>query len=278
MTPRIESNFGIRTTNRAVAVAGRNPLVLFTFGILVLLVALLGLAQTAQPSAPSSQWWNSSYQYREKITVAAGSVNTPTQYSVRIQFNHAALVTATKSLSSGNDIRIVYWNGSTWTELDRRLDDQSSWNSATTQVWFRTQAAVNANQRDDNYYIYYGYSSAGTPPTTWSNIFLFYDDFNDGTLDTARWTCLQGTCNESSGTLTLGPSVNSQIWATATYSFGADTRWESRVRLGATYAQYFNYCAAGNTSDYSDDWIDMWSTSSTYEVETANENVSGSTP
>lgn len=112
-------------------------------------------ASVAEAAAPSNQWWNSSYQYREKITVAAGSVNVPTQYSVRIQFNHAALVTATKSLSSGNDIGVVYWNGSTWTELDRRLDDQSSWNSAATQVWFRTQAAINANQRDDNYYIFW---------------------------------------------------------------------------------------------------------------------------
>jgi hypothetical protein len=113
--------------------------------------------------------------------------------------------------------------------LDRRLDDQSSWNSATTQVWFRTQAAINANLRDDSYYLYYGYSSAGTPPTTWSNIFLFYDDFNDGSFDTGRWTCVSGTCTESGGNLTLG--TYSKAWATASYSFGTDTRWESRAQL-----------------------------------------------
>ena len=279
MNPKTESNFGMRTTNLPVAIAERGNAMSFTFGILILVIAMLGLVLPAQGAAPANQWWNSSYLYREKITVAAGSVNVPTQYSVRVQFNHAALVTATKSLSSGNDIRIVYWNGSTWTELDRRLDDQSAWNSTTTQVWFRTQAAINATLRNDNYYLYYGYSSAGTPPTTWSNIFLFYDDFNDGTFDnTDRWENCSGTCTESGGTLTLGPSVNSKIFAKATYSFGGDTRWETRVQLGATAVQYFNYCAAGNTSTWSDDWIDMWTTSSTHYVETADEGANGQDP
>ncbi len=209
-----------------------------------LAVVTLFMVARAEASAPSNQWWNSSYQYREKITIAAGTVNVPTQYSVRVQFNHAALVMATKSLSSGNDIRIVYWNGSTWTELDRRLDDQSSWNSATTQVWFRTQTAINANQRDDNYYIYYGNNSAGAPPTTWSDIFLFYDDFNDGSFDTARWTCVSGTCSESGGNLSL--RTYSRAWATATYTFGTDTCWESRARLGGDGSvAYFDFSVTG---------------------------------
>lgn len=251
----------------------RKAAIKFTLNIAVLLIAFLTFASIAQAAAPANEWWDSNYQYRYKVSVTAGTTNVPTDYSVRIEFDHAALVTAVKSLSSGDDIRIAYWNGSTWTELDRRLDDQSSWDSATTQVWFRTQAAINATETDDDYYLYYGYSSAASPPTTWSNVFLFYDDFNDGSFDTGRWTCVSGTCTESGGNLTLGSW--GKAWATATYAFGTDTRWETRVQLGSDFAQYFNYCAAVNTSDWSDDWIDMWSTSSAHQLETAV-NTTGS--
>jgi cellulose synthase/poly-beta-1,6-N-acetylglucosamine synthase-like glycosyltransferase len=219
-------------------------------------------------------WWNANYTYRQKITVTAGGTNVPTGYSIRVQFNHQSLVSGGKSLSSGNDVRIVYWNGSSWTELDRRLDDQSSWNSTTTQVWFETQAAINAGQSDGNYYMYYGYSGAGTPPTTWSNVFLFYDDFSAGTLDSARWACAHGTCTQSGGTLTLG--ANSGVFATATYALGTDTRWEGYLRLGGDGSvNSFNYLVADQTGDFSTDVAGFWTDDSTHYVENENDGSSG---
>jgi hypothetical protein len=215
-------------------------------------------------------WWDANYQYRQQITITAGTTAVPTSYSVRVQFDHAALVTGSKSLSSGNDIRIVYWNGSGWTELDRRLDDQSSWNSTTTQVWFRTQAAIGASASDSNYYIYYGYSSAGTPPTTWSNVFLFYDDFNDSSLDTARWTCT-GTCTESGTTLVVG--ISSNVWATATYAIGTDTRWDGRLLISGSYNN-LNYFSASDTVDYTGNRIRLgYSSTGGHFYEVANPTV-----
>src|SRR3972149_8432078 len=166
-------------------------------------------------------WWNSSYLYRQQVTVTAGTTAVPTAYSVRVQFDHQGLVAGGKSLSSGNDIRVVYWNGSGWVEPNRLLDDQSSWNSTTTQVWFRTQAAINASASDTNYYIYYGNSGAGSPPATWSNVFLFYDDFNDGSFDTARWTCEWGSCSESGGNLTI--VSGSAVWGPKPSAIGPTT-------------------------------------------------------
>jgi hypothetical protein len=233
----------------------------------ICLAIWLGICEIAQAAAPAGQWWNASYQYRHKISIKAGATNVPTAYSVKFQFDHAALVSASKSLSSGNDIRIVYWNGSSWTELDRRLDDQSAWNSARTQVWFRTQAAINANQSDDNYYMYYGYSSAGSPPTTWSNVFLFYDDFNDGILDTGRWTG-SGTYSESGGVLTIG-SGGSNVWATATYAIGYDTRWEGRLYISGT-VNALNYFGASDAVTYSNAFVHFYWSSTGSAHYTAN--------
>ena len=158
----------------------RGLLPLGRFGQVATLLALLGDASLLEAAAPVGQWWNASYRYRQKLSLTAGTTLIPTQYSVRPQFDHAAMVAVSQSLASGNDVRVAYWNGSGWVELDRRLDDQSAWNTATTQIWFRTQAAIGVAATDDNYYLYYGNSGAGTPPTNWANVFLFYDDFGDG--------------------------------------------------------------------------------------------------
>ncbi|MDH5691347.1 MAG: DUF2341 domain-containing protein, partial [Candidatus Bathyarchaeota archaeon] len=73
-------------------------------------------------------------------------------------------------------MRIVYWNGSSWTELDRDIIDI---NTSSTQVWFKTQAEIGPSPAtDNNYYMYYGNPGAGSPPANKSNVYLWFDDFN----------------------------------------------------------------------------------------------------
>jgi len=141
-------------------------------------------------------WWNSNYGYRKQITIT-NNVGTTliSGYSVNFSFDHAALAAAGKSLSSGNDVRIVYWNGLSNTEIDRVIDDNSSWNNAATTVWFKTQASVGITGTDTNYYLYYNYSSAGSPPTNKSNVYALWDDFNDhaNSTDPDGWREDSGT-------------------------------------------------------------------------------------
>jgi hypothetical protein len=82
------------------------------------------------------------------------------------------LVSGGKSLASGNDARILYWNGSTWTELSRILFNDgpagqasSTWNAASTTLFFKTVAGISASGSDTGYYLYYGNPLAGSPPT-----------------------------------------------------------------------------------------------------------------
>ncbi len=131
------------------------------------------------------------YQYREQVTVTASTAAVPSGYSVSVTFNHASLVTAGKSLASGDDVRVFYWGGSSWLELDRVLDSGSSWNNAATRIWFKTQAAIGASASDANYYLYYGNPGAGSPPANKANIFLFADDFETGNL--SKWSILSGS-------------------------------------------------------------------------------------
>ncbi len=244
-------------------------------GRLTLLAAVVATAASVsllEGAAPGGEWWNAGYPYRRQLNLTAGATAIPTQYSVRLQLDHGAMVSAAQSLVSGNDLRVAYWNGSGWVELDRVLDDQSAWNNAATQIWFRTQAGIGASSTDDNYYLYYGNGSAGTPPTNWANVFLFYDDFNDGVFDGTRWICADPAsvapppaCTESAvapGTLSLGG--DSAVYAAPAYAFGTDTRWEGRLRLATALATTlaYNYLGASDMvnagNPYQTDWTTLW--------------------
>ncbi|MGH2405216.1 MAG: hypothetical protein ACRDGN_12250 [bacterium] len=140
-------------------------------------------------------WWSGSWAYRRVIGVSTGTASAPIGYSLPLTFDHAALVAAGKSLSSGNDVRVLYWNGVSWVELDRVLDPQSTWNQAATKIWFKTQAALSANSTDNRYYVYYGNSGAGAPPATEANVFHFADFFNraNSCCPGMGWTITEST-------------------------------------------------------------------------------------
>lgn len=109
-------------------------------------------------------WWDANYTYRQRINISAGSSSIPSGYPVKLTFNHQQLVTDSKSQANGDDIRIVYWTGSAWSELDRVLGSGSSWNSASTTILFKTQASIAASAYDTDHYLYYNYSGAVSPP------------------------------------------------------------------------------------------------------------------
>ncbi|MFW9893511.1 MAG: DUF2341 domain-containing protein, partial [Candidatus Thorarchaeota archaeon] len=122
------------------------------------------------------------YEFSKQVTITSGSELVPAGYSTSVTINHAALVAAGKSQIDGDDIRIVYWNGLSLVELDRILDFDSSWNSATTKIWFRIQTDIPAYSSDDQYFIYYGNPTITNPPNDHANVFQFYDGFESGDL------------------------------------------------------------------------------------------------
>jgi len=144
-----------------------------------------------------STTWNATYGLRRRVVVSAtNSGGLPAGYSVPVVFDHAAAVSAGFSLGSGDDVRIAYFDGSTWTPLDRVLGDGSTWNSSTTTLWFKTSTAIAASANsglatDGEYWLYYGNRSAASPPATADNVYLVADGFESGSL--SRWNQLIGS-------------------------------------------------------------------------------------
>jgi hypothetical protein len=163
-------------------------------------------------------WWNQSYGYRKRITVVNNVASSLSSgYSVYLTENTASLMSAGKMLSGGNDLRILYWNAtsSIWIELNR---DVVNINTALTKVWFKTQKDISASSSDSNYYIYYGNPSAVNPPANRRNVYDFWDDFDDGSLDPA-WTFSQigtavGSYSESGTEVVLNATTTGDLWDT----------------------------------------------------------------
>ncbi|MFX0167246.1 MAG: DUF2341 domain-containing protein, partial [Candidatus Hodarchaeota archaeon] len=187
-------------------------------------------------------WYNTDWGYHKKITITTSSVIIPSGYTVSLTFDHESLVSAGKSRVDGDDLRLVYWNGSDWKELDRMLDPGSSWNSNSTKIWFKTQNAIAASSFDNNYFLYYGNSLTGPAPNNSDNIFFFYDGFESG--DFGAWN---DTYTSPGDTITIASSpVHNGVYASEYYVDTGDSN------PGSVYA-ISNF--TGQQSFHSTYWI-----------------------
>ena len=128
-------------------------------------------------------WWDANYSNRKRISIS-NSVSDDSLvlgYSLSIALDHSTLVSQGNSLASGNDLRIIYWDGINHTDLERVVY-KSDWNLASSNIWFKTQNTLEASGNDDHYYVYYGYNSAGSPNENINEVFLWYDDFATDSL------------------------------------------------------------------------------------------------
>ena len=108
-----------------------------------------------------------------------------------------------------DDIRIVYWNGSSWAEIDRTLFNNnltgSSWDQSDTTIMFKTQAAITAGESDSGYYLYYGNGSAASPPTdTLSSRYFIAEDLTE--------TQTSSSTPATKVSLTFTPTDTSEQW------------------------------------------------------------------
>jgi len=129
-------------------------------------------APTIDAPPPVQSWWDAGYRYRRRLVVTTGAV-TPDKgyagYTVRLApFDPA---TFTGLGASCDDLRVVTYDGATWTELPRHL-----LGCGTAAADLRFAAPIDLPSQASWYgaYVYYGNPSAAAPSS--NGVYLWWDD------------------------------------------------------------------------------------------------------
>ncbi|MFX1517319.1 MAG: hypothetical protein ACFFC6_13530, partial [Promethearchaeota archaeon] len=167
----------------------------------------------------SPSWWNSNYQYVKQVRITAGS-EIGTNYTIQVDLDTQTLVSASKLRADCKDLRVVYYNetDSTWYELNRVVLKN---NTQKTAVFFKLQKTITASSSDHNYAIYYGFRSGdpGNPPSDTSKIFIDYDDFSSGNLNSYITTSWAATTDGTKPT-NIGWWTNNNIASGSNTAYG----------------------------------------------------------
>ncbi|MEW5854440.1 MAG: right-handed parallel beta-helix repeat-containing protein [Myxococcota bacterium] len=179
---QLQHTTGLFTFTRSFALQEEIP-------TLVTATATLG-EQTSEfaENEAAMDWWNPAYAFRAPVTITS-TVGLPNRYVITVDLDHAALVTAGKSLASGDDVRVVRWDGNSWQELDRDRSRLQAWNTADVRLEFRLQGShPDPFESALEYWVYYGNPTATSPPAAWDNLYLAGDHFSDTNLSSTLVT------------------------------------------------------------------------------------------
>jgi len=131
--------------------------------------ASLSTGRVVPSVSGGAAWWDTRYRYRRPVTVTAGASGLSTTDTVTTSFDLATIDAQLRD--DYRDLRLVYWNGSVYSELDLDIVD------STTQR-FRVQQTIGASASDANYTLYYGWDHAPSHPVRLSNVYQVYSSFN----------------------------------------------------------------------------------------------------
>lgn len=125
--------------------------------------------------------WLSGWSYRKKITVK-GESGAGTDYQIKLSIGNSAggdFHLEGHCTDFPNDIRFT--DNDKKTELKYWIEDITA---DPITVWVKVTDDLDSNQ---DIYVYYGKSAESTT-SNGDNTFLFFDDFNDNSIDTDKWT------------------------------------------------------------------------------------------
>ena len=188
-------------------------------------------------------WWNDTWQYRRPITISY-SGSALTDYQVLVTFDSASLISAGKMKNDCGDLRFT---ASDDTELNYWIE--SGENTSSTKVWVKVDSIPDGGT---TIYVYYGNSGASSASSA-TTTFELYDDFEDGSLNSALWEVI-GSASETGGYAFA--STNNNGWrgirGKTAFAPGHIVEFEFRVEgdRGGQATQYFGFydASAGNPS------------------------------
>ncbi|MBN2359840.1 MAG: hypothetical protein JXR83_10330 [Deltaproteobacteria bacterium] len=125
----------------------------------------------AAPTGPP--WWNDNYPWRAQIAISA----TPASYTLALDASDSeAARFDPSSLGTGDDLRVVWWDGASNREIDRAL---LAFSATRVTLHFRLQEPGGHAGGSESYFLYVGAgaSTGNSPADNRKNVYLFFEDF-----------------------------------------------------------------------------------------------------
>ncbi|MEM1033925.1 MAG: hypothetical protein AAF928_02305 [Myxococcota bacterium] len=144
--------------------------------------------------------------------------DAPPGFAMALSFDHSGLVADDKALASGDDVRVEFDDGTGPVEIDRVLEDESSWAQNPTTIRFRVQ------DEEGTYRLKYGDPMAESPPADPSGVYAFYENYEDGGSADEGWeTTAMGSAIASDSAIAVCPPACAVNQQTGTLRFTANT-------------------------------------------------------
>lgn len=138
-------------------------------------------------------WYDYDWQYRQVLTIDNSAGGALTDYQIVLDSSQTSFSEVfLNSQESGADLRFVDTDGAT---LFNHWIESYSASGEVAKIWVKIPS-ISAGEIK-TIYIYYGNNVASTT-SSGDNTFIFFDDFNDGIIDTNKWT-KGGSMTEAGG-------------------------------------------------------------------------------
>jgi hypothetical protein len=118
-----------------------------------------GFTQEIKIRVQSNQvtpWWNNNYAYEKPLNITnKENFSTIGQNQIiKFSFNHQELVQQKKSKPDGNDVRLIYWDGQNFKNVD--FWPEANWNQTNTTIKFKVPEKIPPGKTLTKVYLYYG--------------------------------------------------------------------------------------------------------------------------
>lgn len=187
-----------------------------------------------------------------EIEVEHTNTTTPLEkgYALHLFFDHGQMVATQSARVDGEDLALVYVEGSQGYVLDRWIDPSSKWNEHRTMIWFPAQEKILPGQSvKGKYYLAMNSSVFGVAQDP-KKIFPVYDTFAEGNIDADVWNDIDGAeGNSHISAIAEGISLSAGSSESSTKFRKLQSRWsgrydgvsaEMRFRIPATVNQTCN--------------------------------------
>ncbi|MBX5320812.1 MAG: DUF2341 domain-containing protein [Candidatus Bathyarchaeota archaeon] len=180
--------------------------------------------EIVEASSTLHTWHYPNFNYRVQHNISGSTAGDLTDYQIKITIvngtgNSEGNIHYTTNVSQPDfdDVRFTWYNSTSRLEQPIPYWREAVYDGVNATFWIKVPH-IPANPSLTTIYVYYGEMDAATE-SNGDATFIFFDDFDDDSIDTTKWTNINDAA-ENGGTL-RGNGGNQKFWMETLQTFSA---------------------------------------------------------